>query len=203
MIAVVGLGGGGCSINAHISRMMPYKAFSFINIDSDLSSIMRFREIPFILAGQRTCRGWGSGNSTEVAEMALTESMHSIEEAFYGFSKVYILSTLGGGMGGAQHLLAKYVKKQGVEVISIVTRPFAFEGKLRSHIAQASINRITLHADHVVTYTNDTICRESVKGQPISDALRFFDKKIRHYILGDSFPIRHKEFVNNRVLKSF
>lgn len=182
MIAVFGLGGGGCNILAHLTSIESFSNLHMLNIDTDSSSLQKSNSVPFLLIGHRTCRGWGCGNSTEVGEMALIESRIEIAEQLYGVSKLFLLSSLGGGLGGAASVLATQAQSMGIEVISLVTTPFAFEGKLKAHIAHESQKRLESIVDTLITFSNEALFEAEKRPASLQASLRFFDTSVATYI---------------------
>lgn len=182
MIAIFGLGGGGCNILSHLAQRETLEGIYMLNIDTDSSSAKKSDSIPFLLIGHRTCRGWGCGNSTEVGEMALVESQKEIEEQLYGVSRLFLISSLGGGLGGASALLANQAKRMGIEVVSFVTTPFAFEGKLKSHIAREAQRRLSAEVSLLITFANESLVKKRERPVSLQASLRFFDAMVASYI---------------------
>lgn len=176
MIAVIGLGTGGCKIVQRLAQKNSCEHIHFIGMDTDAGSAQRVSGIPFVLIGQRTCRGWGSGNSTEVGEMACLESKEHISLILTGYTQVIFISTLGGGTGGAHFMLVKQALALGVNVHSLVTIPFKFQGVLKRHIANESLNRIYLEHSSVSVYDFEELITRNLTAIPIYEGLNLFDR---------------------------
>lgn len=182
MIAVVGLGGGGCNTVSHLAERSALSEFFMFNVDTDATSAQKSSQVPFLLIGQRTCRGWGCGNSTEVGEMAIVESQSVFEEFLYGVTKLFLITSLGGGLGGAAHLLARQATGMGIEVVSFTTTPFSFEGKLKSHIAKESQKRLEKQVCSSVVFPNEDLLKNQKRPVSLQASLRFFDTLVESHI---------------------
>ena len=59
--------------------------------------------------------------------------MEEIRSALSGSHMVFIAAGMGGGTGtGAAYVFAREAKEFGILTIAVVTKPFQFEGSLRS-----------------------------------------------------------------------
>lgn len=183
MIAVFGLGGGGTNIVSALRSRGFLSGVITLTLDSDISSGRKSEHSPFLLVGPGTCRGWGSGKNSEVAELALTESMDRIREQLYGVSRLYVITSLGGGMGGASYLLAKCASEMGIEVISLVTLPFSFEGRTAEILSRRSVEKLELYSQEVHVFNNQSLLEDEERARkPVSDSLRSFDLAIAEAI---------------------
>ena len=55
---------------------------------------------------------------------------------------VFITAGMGGGTGtGGAPIVAEVAREMGILTVAVVTRPFPFEGKKRSAIAEQGIHR--------------------------------------------------------------
>lgn len=79
--------------------------------------------------GARLTRGLGSGGDASVGAQAACESESSILRALEGSALAVLVAGLGGGTGsGVAPEAARLAKEQGAYVVSVVIRPFRFEG---------------------------------------------------------------------------
>lgn len=183
MVAVFGIGGGGTNIVSALRSRGYLSGVITLTLDSDISSGRKSEHTPFLLVGPGTCRGWGSGKNSEVAELALTESMNRIREQLYGVSTLYLVTSLGGGMGGASYLLAKCASEMAIDVVSLVTMPFSFEGKTAEILSRRSIEKLTHYSQRVVVFNNQTLIEDEKRARKtVSDSLRSFDLSIAEAI---------------------
>jgi len=71
---------------------------------------------------------------------------------------VFITAGMGGGTGtGAAPIVAEVAREMGILTVAIVTRPFPFEGKKRSKIAEEGIRLLTEHVDSLITIPNEKL----------------------------------------------
>lgn len=109
-----------------------------------------------IALGQRATRGLGTGGDPEVAYEAAQESLSDIRDALEGANLVFLCGGLGGGTAsGVLPLLAEAANENGAVVISLVTTPFAFEGKRRSQQAVEALAGLRRHSQGVIHFAND------------------------------------------------
>ena len=65
---------------------------------------------------------------------------------------------MGGGTGtGAAPIVAEVAREMGILTVAIVTRPFPFEGKKRSKIAEEGIQLLSEHVDSLITIPNEKL----------------------------------------------
>ncbi len=77
-------------------------------------------------------KGLGAGMKPDVGRAAAEESYDNIKTMLEGADLVFISAGLGGGTGtGAAPVIAQAAKEMGALTVSIVTTPFAFEGRKR------------------------------------------------------------------------
>ena len=80
---------------------------------------------------------------------------------------VFITAGMGGGTGtGAAPVFAQIAKELGILTVSVVTKPFSFEGKQRALAADEGIRRLAEHVDSLITIPNNKLL--SVLGKNIS-----------------------------------
>ena len=94
------------------------------------------REIEYVAIGEKTCRGLGTSASLEIAEKAFYESEKNIDsflkQLLDNIDLVIFVASFGGGNGTVLvPLLVQKVKDMDIENISIIGKPFDFEGEKR------------------------------------------------------------------------
>jgi cell division protein FtsZ len=71
---------------------------------------------------------------------------------------VFVTAGMGGGTGtGGAAVVANIAKSQGALVVAIVTRPFSFEGKRRSKLADEGIEELRKHVDTLIIIPNQKL----------------------------------------------
>lgn len=94
------------------------------------------REIEYLAIGEKECKGLGTSASIEKAENAFYESEKNIDvflkRLLDNIDLVIFVTSFGGGNGtGLIPLLVQKVKDMDIENISIIGKPFDFEGEKR------------------------------------------------------------------------
>ena len=80
---------------------------------------------------------------------------------------VFITAGMGGGTGtGGAPVVAQIAKEMGILTVAVVTKPFPFEGRKRSEIANDGIKELTQFVDSLITIPNEKLL--SVLGRDIS-----------------------------------
>ena len=73
-----------------------------------------------------------------------------------GADMVFVTAGMGGGTGtGAAPIVAQLAREAGALTVGVVTKPFAFEGKLRGRRAEQGIAALSEHVDTLITIPNE------------------------------------------------
>lgn len=156
-IKVVGVGGGGGNA---VNRMMEsdLQGVEFINVNTDKAILQRSTAGTKIQIGERLTKGHGAGSNPELGERAAIESEDQIISALKGADMVFLTAGMGGGTGtGAAPVIAKITKELGILTVSVVTKPFAFEGKKRAMQAEEGIKKLSEYVDSLLVIPNERL----------------------------------------------
>src|SRR5438046_8594796 len=94
-----------------------------------------------IQIGSQATRGLGAGAGPEVGRAAAHESRDELKEAMKGADMICVTAGAGGGTGtGAAPTVAALGQELGALSVGVVTKPFAFEGSVRSERAEVGSN---------------------------------------------------------------
>ena len=153
-IKVIGVGGGGGNaVNQMVESDID--GVDFICINTDAQALQNFAGKSTVQIGNGVTRGLGAGANPEVGRQAALEDRDRISEILDGCDMVFITAGMGGGTGtGASPVVAQTAKEMGILTVAVVTRPFPFEGKRRSDIAQQGIDELSHHVDSLITIPN-------------------------------------------------
>lgn len=156
-IKVVGVGGGGGNIlNSMVDKGI--EGVEFIAINTDLQSLEISKADIKIQIGKNITKGLGTGANTVLGDKAAEESRDEITRALTGSDMVFITAGMGGGTGtGASPLVAKIARSLDILVVSIVTKPFIFEGKPRMGSAMDGIEKLKKEVDSLIVIPNERI----------------------------------------------
>lgn len=156
-ICLCGVGAAGAKVMEEALALAPRDAsVCVMNLDA---RVLNASSVPCkIHLGARLTKGLGSGGDASLGAQAARESEASILRALEGSALTVIAAGLGGGTGsGVAPEVARLAKEQGSYVVSVVIRPFRFEGERRSHAADEALARLALYSDMVLRFDNDAM----------------------------------------------
>lgn len=195
-IKVVGCGGGG---NNAVNRMVDagLRGVEFISINTDRQALALSNANTKIQIGEKLTKGLGAGAVPEVGRRAAEESREEIAQALKGADLVFVTAGMGGGTGtGAAPIVAEIARDLGALTISVVTKPFAFEGKQRMKNAEMGIADLKQRVDTLVVIPNDRLLQVVSKGTTMLEAFRIADDVLRQGIQGISDLIAVPALIN-------
>src|SRR5213078_4587809 len=140
VIKVVGVGGGGTNA---VNRMVDagLRGVEFIAVNTDAQALLMCDADVKIHIGSKVTRGLGAGADPAVGQAAAHESRDELKEALKGADMVFITAGEGGGTGtGGAPILAELARELETLTVGVVTRPFAFEGRVRAENAERGID---------------------------------------------------------------
>ncbi len=152
-IKVVGVGGGGCNA---VDRMITagLRGVEFITVNTDAQALQRSQAKRTILLGA----GLGAGGNPIVGKKTALDSHDEISKELTGADMVFITAGMGGGTGtGGAPVIAGIAKEMGILTVSVVTKPFHFEGKKRMLQAEQGIRELREVVDTVIIVPNQRL----------------------------------------------
>lgn len=196
VIKVVGIGGGG--VNA-INRMIDVglKGVEFIAINTDAQHLLMSDADVKLDIGRKSTRGLGAGASPERGREAVLDHVDDIEEALRGADMVFVTAGEGGGTGtGGAPIVAKIARELGALTIGVVTRPFSFEGKVRSQQADAGIDELRGEVDTLIVIPNDRLLAISDRSITAVEAFKSADQVLLSGVQGITEIITQPGLIN-------
>lgn len=178
-IKVVGVGGGGGNA---INRMIDFgiRGVEFIVINSDAQDLRHNKAPMKIQIGDNLTRGLGVGGDPKKGHNAAQGSREKIREAIVGADMVFITAGMGGGTGtGAAPVIAEVAKESNILTVGIVTRPFEFEGKVRSRQAEQGIKALRAVTDTLLVIPNERLFSIIDEKTTSYEAFRIADDVLR------------------------
>ncbi len=156
-IKIVGVGGaGGNAINAMIENHND--EVEYIAMNTDMQDLQKSKALNLIQLGPKTTHGRGAGSNPAIGKQAAEESYEEIKEAIQGTNLLFIVAGMGGGTGtGAAPVVAAAAKELNIASIAVVTKPFNFEGKVRSDYAEAGIDELYETINALIVVPNNKI----------------------------------------------
>jgi len=157
IIKVIGVGGGGGNaVNYMLKNAVEGVEFVVANTDAQA-----MRAIPAdrtLQLGGEITKGLGAGANPDVGRNAALEDRAAIAEMLADTDMVFITAGMGGGTGtGAAPVVAEIAREMGVLTVAVVTRPFGFEGRRRTHVADQGIAALEQHVDSLIVIPNERL----------------------------------------------
>ena len=160
-IAVIGVGGGGCNMINYMIEEGTHM-IDLIVANTDLKVLHISKAPKKIELGPMLTNGFGAGMDPEVGRNSALESYDEIKETLKGSDIVFVAAGLGGGTGtGAAPIIAKAAREVGALTVSVVTKPFGFEGRMRAALANLGLEELKKVSDSLIVIANDKL-REAV-----------------------------------------
>ena len=178
-IKVIGLGGGGGNA---VNRMVEsgVKGDEVIAANTDKQALNQSKADVKIQLGAALTDGQGAGANPAIGKEAAIESKKEIEEALTGADMVFVTCGMGGGTGtGAAPVVAEIAQSLGALTVSIVTKPFSFEGPRRMKQAVAGIEELKKHVDTLIVIPNDRLREIIDRSTPMYEAFKEVDNVLR------------------------
>lgn len=195
-IKVLGLGGsGGNAVNHMINCKV--RGVDFITINTDSQDLHRSLAKKRINIGKNLTRGLGTGMNSDLGRRAAEETRDEIQDAIKGADMVFVTCGLGGGTGsGTSPIVARTAKELGCLTVAVVTRPFYFEGRQRTRIADAALDDLRKEVDAIIVIPNDRLLSAIDKATTVKNAFAMCDDILRHAVEGISDLITTPGLVN-------
>ena len=170
VIKVIGVGGGGGNAVQHMV-VNNIEGVEFICANTDSQALRKVEARSVIQLGGAVTKGLGAGANPEVGRQAAIEDRERIAEAISGADMIFITAGMGGGTGtGGAPVVAEVAKELGILTVAVVTKPFPFEGKKRSSIAEQGLTQLAESVDSLITIPNEKLLSVLGKNSSLLDA---------------------------------
>ena len=183
-IKVVGVGGaGGNAVNNMIEAGLT--GVKFICVNTDAQALENSKAPYKLQLGESLTEGLGAGANPTIGRDAAMDNQEELRELLKDSHMVFITAGLGGGTGtGAAPVIAEICRELGLLTVSVVTRPFKFEGKKRTIIAAEGLQELRRSSDTVITISNDRLKGISSKNTRMIDAFKKADDVLLNSVRG-------------------
>ncbi len=194
-IKVIGIGGGGGNAVANmIAEQMD--GVEFITVNTDAQALEANSAPMKLQIGSNLTKGLGAGGIPEQGRKAALEDVTKLEEALSGADMVFVAAGMGGGTGtGAAPIVAQVARDAGALTVGVVTRPFRFEGRKRSRLAEEGLMQLGEEVDTLITIPNERLLSLE-ENLTIKDAFGFADKVLSNAVRGISDLITIRGDIN-------
>ena len=186
-IISVGVGGGGGNMIGHMLREN-VTGIDMILINTDAQALNdSSSEAMKIQIGVKLTKGLGAGMKPEVGRESAMENYDEIKAALEGADIVFISAGLGGGTGtGAAPVVAKIAKEVGALTVSVVTKPFKYEGKKRNKLAFSGLEELKQESDSIIVIPNDKLLSIIDRRLGLKDSFKIVDSVLAQAVTGTS-----------------
>lgn len=195
-IKVVGIGGaGGNTVNSIISTGC--SNIEFIAINTDAQALDLSQADKKIQIGIKSTKGLGTGTNPELGARAAQEDLDKVLEIIADADIVFLAAGMGGGTGsGALPVIAKALHEKNIVTIAIITKPFIFEGKRRTRVAQEAIEKIQSFVDTLIIIPNQKLLEIASDNVSMIDAFGKVNDILSQSVRGISDIITQPGHIN-------
>ncbi|MEA3372738.1 MAG: cell division protein FtsZ [Campylobacterota bacterium] len=185
-IVAVGVGGGGGNMIGHmLKESVP--GIEMIIANTDAQVLEKSSSHTKIQIGTKLTKGLGAGMKPSIGKDSALESYDEIRAALEGADIVFIAAGLGGGTGtGAAPVIAQIAKEVDALTISVVTKPFAFEGRKRMKMAEAGLEELKKESDSIVVIPNDKLLSIIDRRLGMKESFKIVDSVLSRAVSGTS-----------------
>jgi len=185
-IKVVGVGGGGGNMINHMINE-GVSGIDLIVANTDAQALDSSLAPTKIQLGEKRTKGLGAGMNPEVGKESALENYEEIRSSLENADIVFIASGFGGGTGtGAAPVIAQAAKEIGALTVSVVTKPFMFEGRRRTKMAEEGLKELKKESDSIVVIPNDKLLSIIDKSLGIKDSFKIVDNILSRAVGGMS-----------------
>ncbi|MCK5919454.1 MAG: cell division protein FtsZ [Methylococcales bacterium] len=172
VIKVIGIGGGGGNAVQHMVEA-DIEGVDFVCANTDAQALKTTEAKTILQLGSNMTKGLGAGANPQIGRQAAMEDRERIEEVVEGADMLFITAGMGGGTGtGGAPVIAEIARDLGILTVAVVTRPFPFEGKKRSLLADEGIHELGKCVDSLITIPNEKLLSVLGKGVTLLDAFK-------------------------------
>ena len=185
-IKVIGVGGaGGNTVNSIVAS--GYEGIECIVANTDSQALEHSKAHHKIQLGIKSTKGLGAGANPDIGKRAAEEDIDKILERIHDADIVFLTGGMGGGTGsGALPVIAHALKEHGVLSIAVVTKPFAFEGKRRSLIAEQALEELRKSIDTLIVIPNQKLLETVDQKVSMLDAFAMINEVLSQSVKGIS-----------------
>lgn len=196
VIKVIGVGGGGGNAVEHMVSQN-IEGVEFIAVNTDAQVLRSSSANVTLQIGSSVTKGLGAGANPEIGRGAAEEDYETIKQSLSGADMIFITAGMGGGTGtGAAPVVAKIAKELDILTVAVVTKPFPFEGKKRSQIAEQGMEELEKHVDSLITIPNEKLLKVMGRGTPLLQAFSSANDVLRGAVQGIAELITRPGLIN-------
>jgi len=195
-IKVIGVGGSGLNAVQHMAAQ-EIRGVVLAAVNTDAQDLHHAKVSTKLHIGKNTTRGLGAGMNPDLGRQAAEESREDIRDLVADADMVFVTCGLGGGTGsGASPIVAEAAREAGALTIGVVTKPFSFEGRQRTRIANEAWAQLRRNVDAIVTIENDRVLDIIDKQTSLLHAFRAVNEVLHQAVSGISEVIATPAHIN-------
>src|ERR1700731_3800680 len=161
------------------------RGVEFIAINTDAQALLMSDADVKLDVGRELTRGLGAGANPDIGSKAAPDHPDETEEVLKGADMVFVTAGEGGGTGtGGAPVVAEVARNLGALTIGVVTRPFGFEGRVRSMQAEAGIAKMREKVDALIVIPNDRLLTQSNDKTSMMNAFKMADEVLLQGVQG-------------------
>jgi len=185
-IKAIGVGGGGGNMINHMIHQ-GISGIDLIVANTDAQALESSKAPYKIQLGEKLTKGLGAGMKPEIGQESAIESFETIKEVLAGADIVFVSSGLGGGTGtGAAPIIAQAAKEVGALTVSVVTKPFRFEGRKRMRLAESGLEQLKKESDSIIVIPNEKLLSIVDKNLGLKESFKMVDDILARAVSGIS-----------------
>ncbi len=185
-IKVIGVGGGGGNMVNHMIKN-GVQGIEMIVANTDAQVLEKSLCENRIQLGTKLTKGLGAGMVPEIGRESALENADELRKYLDGADIVFIAAGLGGGTGtGASPVIAQIAKEIGALTISVVTKPFSFEGGKRERLARQGLDELKKESDSIVVIPNDKLLSIVDNNLGLKESFKIVDEVLARAVIGTS-----------------
>jgi len=120
-----------------------------------------------------------------LGKLAAEQSSARLAEIFKGADMVFLTAGLGGGTGtGAAPIAAREAKKAGALVVGVVTKPFEFEGRRRTRVAEEGVAALKEEVDTLLVLPNQKLLNMETSSFSLDESFQVVDQVLCDAVRG-------------------
>ncbi|EDP74295.1 cell division protein FtsZ [Hydrogenivirga sp. 128-5-R1-1] len=191
-IKIIGIGGAGSNIVSKMGNFINHVELYIL--DTNQKSLSKHSLKNKILIGKS---GIGTGSKSDIGKRAFNESVENIKSLFKDTDLIFLIAGFGGGTGtGVLPEIAKVLKEMGILTLSVITKPFNFEGKIRERIANEGLNNLKNTSDSYLIIDNNKISKLAKSNLTFLEAFSLVDEFISKIIKEIVLILTTPSFIN-------
>jgi len=196
VIKVLGVGGGGGNAVEHMVQQN-LEGVDFICANTDAQALRGSSARTVLQLGNNITKGLGAGANPDIGRESALEDRERIMEVIDGADMLFITAGMGGGTGtGGAPVVAQIAKEMGILTVAVVTKPFPFEGKKRSEIADKGTAELREYVDSLITIPNEKLVQVLGKTMTLLDAFKSANDVLLGAVQGISELITRPGLIN-------